>query len=322
MDTTNPLPYFLFIVGKLNRGGFIFMPKKLNIDIVREFVKSNSKCSLVSSEYINSKKKLKFRCKCGNEFETAFDTFKNANQRQCPDCGIELRASSKRANLDKAIKSFSSKGLNLISKEYINARSKLLAKDKDGYKVLISLDNLNGGKTPQRFYQNNPYTIDNIKIWLAKNNCNFEIISTKFISANDNLEFKCSKGHIFSTSWNRIKNQNVGCSICVQSKGEDLISEYLLNQNLLFEREKTFENCKYKKKLRFDFYIDSLNVCIEFQGVQHYKPISHFGGYARYNAQLKKDNIKVEFCKKNNIRLIRIPYFEIDNIDNILKSAL
>lgn len=298
------------------------MPKKLNLETVREFVVNNSNCSLISDEYVNSKKKLRFKCGCGNEFETSFDTFKNANQRQCPSCGIELRASGKRDDFDKAIKVFNYKGFELLSKEYINARSKLLAKDKDGYKVLISLDNLSRGKTPQRFYQYNPYTIENIQIWLNKNNCNFRIISTKFVSANSKLEFQCFKGHVFSTSWNKIQSQHVGCAICTQSKGEDLVSEYLLKHNLTFEREKTFENCKYKKKLRFDFYINSLNACIEFQGVQHYKPIEHFGGDARYTSQLKKDNIKVEFCKENNIKLIRIPYFEIDNIDNILKGAL
>ena len=76
-----------------------------------------------------------------------------------------------------------------------------------------------------------------------------------------------------------------------------------------------------KQKLRFDFYIKELNVCIEFQGIQHYKPINYFGGESRYNSQVKKDNIKVNFCNENNIKLIRIPYFEIDNIEKILKSA-
>lgn len=298
------------------------MPKKLTIEAIRMFVENNSNCELISDKYINSKLKLKFKCQCGEAFETAFDTFKNANQRQCQTCGIELRALYKREDSNKLTNVFKNKGFELLSNEYVNARTKLIAKDSEGYIILISLDNLMRGKTPQRFYQDNPYTIGNIKLWLIKHNCDFEIVSDKFISANDKLKFKCFKEHVFNVSWNKVQSQNSGCPICSQSKGENLISSYLLNNNFYFEREKTFDNCKYKKKLRFDFYIKSLNAYIEFQGIQHYKPISYFGGSKRYNAQAKKDSIKVDFCNDNNIKLIRIPYFEINNIDDILKSAL
>lgn len=298
------------------------MKNKLTIELVREFVESNSKCELVSDIYLNSKQKLKFKCSCGKIFETSFDTFKNAQQRQCSCCGIEVRASKKRANLNIAKLVFKENGFELLSTEYINARTKLLAKDSEGYKVFITLDNLKSGKNPQRFYQGNIYTIENIKLWLKKNNCNFSIVSNEFISAINKLEFKCLKGHYFETSWNKVQSQNIGCPFCAKSKGEQVIRKYLTDRGFNFEQEKTFDSCKYKKKLRFDFYIKELNVCIEFQGIQHYKPINYFGGESRYNSQVKKDNIKVNFCKENNIKLIRIPYFEIDNIEKILKSAI
>ena len=81
------------------------------------------------------------------------------------------------------------------------------------------------------------------------------------------------------------------------------------------------------KTLPFDFYIPDLNICIEYDGEQHFEPVD-FGGkgkeYAekRFKAQQKRDNIKTEYCKNNNIKLIRIPYWEFDNVENILKQEL
>lgn len=298
------------------------MPKKLNIETVREFVVNNSNCSLISNEYINSKKKLQFRCECGNEFETSFDTFKNANQRQCPDCGIELRVKGRKIGLNEAKEVFHSKGLEIISDKYVNARTKIIAKDSEGYIVYISLDNLSKGEKASRFSIYNPKTIANIKLWIKNNNCDFKLLSNEFKSAKSKIKFQCNKGHIFETSWNKIYSQNAGCPICHSSKGEDFIKRYLDSNNIKYEMQKSFEGCKYKKMLRFDFYIKNKNTCIEFQGYQHYEPVKIFGGDNRFKAQQVKDNIKVEFCKNNNIKLIRIPYFEINNIDNILKSAL
>jgi len=35
-----------------------------------------------------------------------------------------------------------------------------------------------------------------------------------------------------------------------------------------------------------------------------------------------RDKKKNEYCKNNNIRLLRIPYYEFKNIENILKNLL
>ena len=64
------------------------------------------------------------------------------------------------------------------------------------------------------------------------------------------------------------------------SSGEKIIKHYLLQKGIYFEKEKTFSDLRSDKNkpLKFDIYIPSLNLCVEFQGEQHYKPVERFGG--------------------------------------------
>ena len=72
----------------------------------------------------------------------------------------------------------------------------------------------------------------------------------------------------------------------------------------------------------FDFYIPKSNICIEYDGMQHYQPIEHFGGEERQKEDNIRDNIKTEYCKNNNIKLIRISYLDFEKIEEILKQEL
>ena len=101
-----------------------------------------------------------------------------------------------------------------------------------------------------------------------------------------------------------------GCPFCKESKGEKIIKNFLIDNNISFEQQKKFDDCKYKLKLPFDFYLSELNICIEYDGLQHYKCIKIFGGEKNFNLIKKRDEIKNDYCEKNNINLIRIKYNE------------
>jgi len=92
------------------------------------------------------------------------------------------------------------------------------------------------------------------------------------------------------------------------SSGELVIKHILEKLNINYVEQKTFEDCKNIIKLRFDFYLPEINTCIEFNGIQHYKPIDFFGGNDRFRKQIINDNIKIDYCKDNNIKLIIISY--------------
>lgn len=112
------------------------------------------------------------------------------------------------------------------------------------------------------------------------------------------------------------------CSVETMSSGELKIYNYLCSNNIEHKREKFFNGCKDERMLPFDFYIPKCNICIEFQGQQHYHPIEVFEGESGFELRQKHDEIKRDFCKTNNIRLIEIPYWEYDNIENILNNEL
>lgn len=97
-----------------------------------------------------------------------------------------------------------------------------------------------------------------------------------------------------------------GCPDCNASKGEQLVENKLRALNIKFVKQKKFVGCYYKNLLPFDFYMKHNNTCIEFDGPQHFKPIDHFGGEKQFKIQQRNDKIKNKFCKKNNIRLIRL----------------
>jgi very-short-patch-repair endonuclease len=109
-----------------------------------------------------------------------------------------------------------------------------------------------------------------------------------------------------------------GCPRCNASKGETKIQNYLDLNNIDYDRQKSFDECKYIKKLQFDFYVQKYNLCIEYDGIQHYKPIEFFGGIKSFEQNQIKDKIKTDYCKNNNIKLLRISYQE--NIQDILDN--
>jgi hypothetical protein len=104
-----------------------------------------------------------------------------------------------------------------------------------------------------------------------------------------------------------------------ESKGEAAISKILTDLNIVFEREKKFDGCKNIKPLPFDFYLPEWNISIEFDGEHHFR-FKGFWNAGRTTLEItqKNDRIKNRYCRKNNIKLIRIPFNMVDRIDKII----
>jgi len=114
--------------------------------------------------------------------------------------------------------------------------------------------------------------------------------------------------------------QGQGCPYCIISKGEDKTKNILDLMMIKYETQKTFDGCKHKNKLKFDFYLPDYNTCIEYDGKQHFFIYERFGGISGFNDRLIKDKIKDEYCYLNNIHLLRIKYNE--NIEEKLSEFL
>lgn len=119
-------------------------------------------------------------------------------------------------------------------------------------------------------------------------------------------------------------NSKSGCKHCVnnKSKGEFAIESYLNGNNIKNLFQYWFNECRNILPLPFDFYLPDFNICIEFDGIQHFESVEFFGGNDKFNIRKQNDVIKNKFCTENNIKLIRIPYYDINNIEYILKNEL
>ena len=142
---------------------------------------------------------------------------------------------------------------------------------------------------------------------------------------------KCSCGNFCEVSSDCLingKTKSCGClrkEIALQkslffnnqpTKGEAVIIDILKKEQIDFIREKSFLNSdKRIQSYRFDFYLPKFNICIEYDGEQHFKYINYF--YKSRQDFLKaqeRDRRKNSYALSNNISLYRIPYWEIKNI--------
>ena len=124
-----------------------------------------------------------------------------------------------------------------------------------------------------------------------------------------------------------------GCPNCSGSKGEIKIRDFLDNMNLSYEREFSFDDLwgDCNKQLRFDFAVfnedDTIKCLIEYDGIQHFQPINFWGNeysytQLRFETLQRYDKRKNDYCKNNGIKLIRIPYTEFENIEDILEKQI
>lgn len=103
------------------------------------------------------------------------------------------------------------------------------------------------------------------------------------------------------------------------SVGEQFIKKILDENNIRYKYNYRFDNCRNILPLPFDFYLLDYNVCIEYDGIQHFKPIDFFGGEEELKRRQLNDEIKNKYCIDNNIKLIRFPYtMEDEEIKKII----
>jgi hypothetical protein len=111
-----------------------------------------------------------------------------------------------------------------------------------------------------------------------------------------------------------------------KSKGEKKISYFLHLNKIKFTMEKTFNNLYGigGRLLRYDFsfYINKKHMLIEYDGEYHYKIIKGRTNKYILKKQQLHDKIKDNYAKQNNISLLRIPYYEFNNITLKIKSFL
>ena len=123
---------------------------------------------------------------------------------------------------------------------------------------------------------------------------------------------QCECGNIISVfGSNLTKLHTTSCGCILKSIGEANIEKILKENNINYAKEYSFNDLKNKGKLRFDFAIfdnnNNLIELIEFDGRQHTNDYTPWNSIETLKERQYRDNLKNDYCKKNNIKLIRIP---------------
>jgi Zn finger protein HypA/HybF involved in hydrogenase expression/very-short-patch-repair endonuclease len=146
----------------------------------------------------------------------------------------------------------------------------------------------------------------------------------------ENTEYHSSKGKVAIHCPNhgeflqepRMHLSGKGCPFCGESKGEERVSDCLASLGLKFSRQMTFPDCKDKSLLRFDFYVPSLNLLVEYDGALHFVVVEALGGQPALEDTQRKDRIKTQYAEEKEIHLLRIPYWEMDSIEAVLRAEV
>ena len=147
---------------------------------------------------------------------------------------------------------------------------------------------------------------------------------TEYVKDNMPVTITCRKHGDFQQIANA-HLQGCGCPRCSISRGEEKVMLCLDKLGINYETQYKINNeslfCE-NKRMYLDFFIPSLNVAIEYQGEQHYRPTGFVDNEERFAHQQERDNSVRCYCNEHNIKLIEIPYTEFDNIEDILTKEL
>ena len=129
-------------------------------------------------------------------------------------------------------------------------------------------------------------------------------------------ECLCDCGNVSIVNGSNLRSGRTQSCGCLASKGELKINKILNANKIKYESQKTFNNCRFNsnRMARFDFYISEFNYLIEYDGKQHFEPFGYDKDLNKFITTQEHDQFKNQWCKDNNIPLIRIPYTKLDTL--------
>lgn len=267
--------------------------------IIKSNISKIEKNNLTVKNYITD---FEIECLCNKCGYNMTDNFRNLtyDRFKCKYCDL--------MNFSEILKSGKSKLIEING-------SNLELICSNGHRYKQHRRNLMNGKGCRLCYEDNrKWTIDEVieefsKIhYYQKFKYDFSKLDLENIKLRNKVEITCDNNHTFNQS---ISNHLMGkgCSKCIKSKGEKIIEYFLKKLNIQYSDQHTFDDCMYRNKLKFDFYLPLYNICIEYDGEFHQR--AHFKSKDE-SKDLEytkiRDSIKNEYCKSKGILMFRISY--------------
>lgn len=301
--------------------------KNWNKKTIVEFVESLGLKFLYFTDINGHKSKFVVQCELSHEpYETNLNTLeKGRKAKGCPTC---KKINKSKTNISKV--KFETVA-SYFNKYYFDVLIK--EENYDGAGKILKVRCRKCGRIEEVSYNvfkkriNKCQNCINIKRYnIVKEKCdkiNYILLDKEVCGTKSPINMICNNGHKISPTYDSFIWKDCGCELCkVTSRGEDKIENLLNGLNIFYSKHYRGFDLLYKKHLEFDFYIPQLNAVIEFDGIQHFKPIKHYGGFDKFMDLKIKDGLKNEFCYLNKIKLIRIPYWKLNDIEEILYKIL
>lgn len=289
--------------------------------------------------YVNNNTPVRIICPSHGEFNQRPNN--HLNGARCPKCAeisrLNLRRDTTEGFIIKANKIHGQKydysesvyGKNNLDKIIIICK-------KHGKFLQTPNEHLDGSQCPTCSIEKNAklktkttdeFIMNAIAIWGNL----YDYSNTEYVGCDTKVAIICKiHGQFFQTPSNHV-NCKQGCPKCNLSKGESKILIYLDKNNINYIRQQWFSDCRSKlgkgQVLKFDFYIPSKNLLIEYNGKQHYKRDSFVGGRhhisdSEFVSIKRNDKIKKKYAEKNKMQLLVIKYTKFNQIEKILEKHL
>lgn len=343
-----------FNCGK-KRGG----TKRFTFEFIDKYIGDNG-CELLttkqefedrSKEEWSSSIELEIQCRCGEIFLLDFNRFKNTEKHQCNSCSMSKIIIERSFSYLMIKDKIESVGCELLTKEQeFNQmiKNKKISSSLVKLKILCKecntrtfersfsvfnrpshyclecsnrITNFNRRKTHDEYLNEVNEKFGDCEYTVLEK---YETCDTKLMTRHNSNKCRNYEWYVSPTSL----LSGTGCPVCRETKGELAIRNFLIDNNIKFLAQYEFKDLKSDLgiPLKFDFAVfnfeNKIILLIEYDGKQHYEHIESWITKEKYERMKIHDNMKNEYCKNNQILLLRIPYWDFDNIKEILNQKL
>lgn len=270
---------------------------------------------------------------CGKEFliqKSKVDK-RLSGKRRYLCCSAECAKEIQKPRWEDIKQLFEESGYILLSKEYTNAKTKLeyICPSHQEYgPQYITYNNLKYGCGCkycgiEKTSDSKRLSFDEAKAVFARHD--MILLDQEYKNTNTPLKYICKHHEEFGVQYMSLSNAyKQHCPHCNKIKGEDKISHFLLENNIQFVPQKSYDDLRGigGGKLSYDFYLPNYNLLIEYQGEQHERPVEVFGGKEQFEVQQEHDRRKKEYAHNHNINLLEIWYYNFSELEQILTNKI
>lgn len=287
----------------------------------------NNNCNwIVIENYKGNHVPILHKCKLdGYEIKVRPSCLKPPRNQKCPECTRRIKENNFFDKINDSNRGIKIKGKYKTFNNSIKVECNICGYEWNGRpEVLLS------GKGCPKCMGHAKINTKEANDRLKNTNPNIEL-AEELINISSQTLFRCLvDGNVWRARASHVLYGNSSCPYCKMSSGERRIDiflkDFFKNSNEYFYQY-TFDDCKNpvtKHHLPFDFYIPKYNLCIEYQGQQHYYPVDFTGSLTdeekeeQFRQQKYRDKLKYDYCKNKGINLLEIPYTLYNDIENII----